>query len=199
MVTSSTSHSACNTPAVTGRNSPAFADDSSASASSACLASTPVNDKPVHYPKKVSWVEVSGRTERCLSQALWWICYRHTSCNCCKHVTALYCLMWLVSLIDWWCWVSDEFLWGIFTQSWNNIQLALVLLAVICLLHVINVSPSYLHLATSEMWCWSGGRVILRKLGNGRCLMPDVLWKNVSATTLLVGSSDTWNHLWNVM
>jgi len=30
--------------------------------------------------------------------------------------------------------------------------------------HVLYSPPPYLHLATSQMWCWSGGRGILKKL-----------------------------------
>lgn len=50
-VTSGTSNAANSTSGTAGRISPSPVDDSSTSSS--CLASTPVSDKPVHFPKKV--------------------------------------------------------------------------------------------------------------------------------------------------
>ena len=53
-VSSTASSGAYNMSTVAGRISPSLVDDSSAS--SACQASTPLGDKPVHHPKKVSCV-----------------------------------------------------------------------------------------------------------------------------------------------
>jgi len=52
-------------------------------------------------------------------------------------------------------------------------------------------SPPYLHLATSEMWCWSGGR---------RILTHDLVnWpSSFIAMTLLVGSSDVGWIIWPI-
>ena len=57
----------------------------------------------------------------------------------------------------------------------------------------------YLHLATSEMWCWSGGRVILKK----NCLCVTVLCtvimmhKGTSSSYRLVDCIGLWSCLFS--
>jgi len=62
----------------------------------------------------------------------------------------------------------------------------LVWRCMLALIVIANYPPLYLHLATSEMWCWSGGRGILIK----KCLCVTVLciiimvYKDTSQSTV---------------